>query len=109
MKITIDRKRWGKTYLYNPRTDCYCAVGFLCKALGVPDQDMAYRASPEGLCEVPPDLFATGIVVTGEYCPVVSTNRFRKIATANDRAAEVRREQGVRDAFAEVGVEVEFV
>ena len=111
MKLTIERERWSRGVrehfrLKNP-DGTMCCLGFLGELCGVRQDLLKTDGIPRQ--EYSPDwpgwLFDE---LPGDYG---SSHRLYKMTMANDdtKISEEEREARVSAAFAEVGVEVEFV
>lgn len=116
MKLTIDRSSWTTGYLHriiNGRK-CYCALGFVAKALNTPDHTLldACGLSEFAEEELPADIFACGLAQLveghkGTY--LTSTDLADEIVDVNDSMHGIEREERLAELFAKAGFDVEFV
>ena len=111
-KLVVSRKRWlrgegsDKSMLLRPLDDKMCCLGFLACQVGAREEDIRDKTEPESPFssgwEWPSWMFDSSKPLVGL--------RYR-LMTINDDASlsEEQRESILKEEFAKVGVEVEFI
>lgn len=114
MSFVIDRSKWSRGEASLLLDDCgnYCAVGAYLLSEGVAPSRLQGRGSVDGLGISPPEPFC----VLRQFDPAeppepVWSDQIHVIIKANDDTAldDHDRENQIRQGFAEVGVDMEFV
>jgi hypothetical protein len=123
-EVVIDRDRWargpardGVNHLYDFDTNCYCALGFLLRAAGVPDAEMDGRSHPDDcrLAEWPDALI--GLLAKPIASDGMTQTWTHEVMLCNDQtppaevaaAAEIVRERELRELFAAQGITLTFI
>jgi len=110
MKLVIDRATWlrgegsGPSKLLRKRDKKKCCIGFLCSALGVPDESMEGVGGSQRLfCDLPSWL-------TEMPTPTHDPDLFEAYHTNDDPTMdEETREQNITKIFAMHDIQVEFI
>lgn len=117
IKITIDRSKWGRSELYNPKNNTMCAMGFIGNALGIPKEAMAWESSPRTMDRDgknnKDNMRKWGIVGIAK-CDngdiSFDSHFIDKVIDANDGLTDgLYRERYLTSIFASKGLELEFI
>jgi len=109
MKLIIDRSRWlrgeSESYLFRPRDNKMCCLGFYGKACGLSEEQMSHQAFPS---EVEGYMTKAPWLAKGAD-ELRSVSDFLMLANDSKSLSESDREKKIADIFAQHGVEVEFI
>ena len=119
MKLVIDRNTWLRgegsagSKLLRSRDGKQCCLGFLACELGSSQDDIGDKANPS---QVPSVKWLPGMLHECDQCTpgshVKDSDLTSTLININDSmmyASESQREADLSSAFAELGVEVEFI
>lgn len=112
-KLVIDRAKWlrgqGGGSLLEPQSGKMCCLGFECLRLGFTENDISNKGYPSNILKVMDETIRLPEYLRGY---LIEENCFcTQAAKVNDTKGlnEFEREVKIKELFAGVGIEVEFI
>ena len=120
MEFQIDRKTWlhgegsKASYLLRKEDGKKCCLGFFCNALGISDDIILNKKSPDGVGTAKIHPFFNNKYDTFKSLILNNVDTFKSLILNNDEEDETdfvdeSREHRITRLFDEMGVKVEFI